>query len=71
MQHSKWAPKPGELSWSAEMERNEAEAKEVKPVKKGKTKRGYRSPEAEKRNAAKWPASKQARGGKREEDEQQ
>jgi len=38
------------------MEREEAEAKakgmkEAKPAEKGKTKRGHRSPEAEKRNA--------------------
>jgi len=70
MQHSKWAPKPGELSWREEMEREEAEAKKAKVVKKGKTKRGHRSPEAEKRNAAKW-AARQARGGKRQEDGQQ
>jgi len=70
MQHSKWVPKPGESKWREEMEREQAEAKKAKTVKKGKTKRGHRSPGAGYRNTGKW-ATRQARGGKREEDGQQ
>ena len=73
MQHSKWAPKPGEMSWSEEMasvERATPIVEDAKSAKKGKTKRGHRSPEAEKKKREAW-AAKQARGGRREEDEQQ